>query len=246
MAEIPASLVSGVELLSLDAGNTVIFLDHERLARSSRTARFSPSVGDIDRGERLQKRRAETGDLVEPVWSHSLQPGARQWGRTVGTILEGAGLAPSDAGDLLDALWLEHTEDNFWCRVPPDLPDALARLRSAGVKVAIVSNSEGRLDALFTKRGLRDLFDDLEDSGVVGVEKPDARIFQYAMSACGVSPAATLHLGDIFATDIVGARNAGVRCALIDPLGHYEGAHPEVPRVPGVAAVAEALLTFRR
>ncbi len=246
MSEVPTHLVSGVELLSLDAGNTVIFLDHQRLARSSRTARFSPSVADIDRGERLQKRRAETGDLVDPAWLHAEEPGARQWGRTVAPILDGAGLPAADAGDLLVTLWREHTEENFWCRVPDDLPEALRRVRDAGIKVAIVSNSEGRLDALFRRIGLRDLFDDLEDSGVVGVEKPDAKIFEYAMEACGVTKAATLHLGAIFATDILGARNAEIRHALIDPLGQYEGAHPDVVRVPGVAAVADAVLTLRR
>ena len=51
-----------------------------------------------------------------------------------------------------------------------------------------------------------------------------------------------LHLGDVFATDILGARAAGLRHALIDPHGHYAGRHLDVPRVPGVVEVACAIL----
>jgi len=239
-------LVSGVELLSLDAGNTVIFLDHERLARSSRRAVFAPSASDIDRGEREQKKRAETGALVDVEWKFVGEKGAPQWGRTVATILSAAGLSNEHLAETLNSLWVEHVERNFWCNVPVNLADALGEVRAHGVRVAIVSNSEGRLDGLFRSIGLRDLFDDLQDSGVIGIEKPDARIFERAMNACGASPASTLHLGDMFATDILGARNAKIRAALIDPLGHYEGMHPDVDRVPGVVAVAKALVAAKK
>ena len=53
------------------------------------------------------------------------------------------------------------------------------------------------------------------------------------------------HLGDIFATDVLGARAAGCRHALIDPFGHYEGLHADVVRVQGVVPVADALTTAR-
>jgi FMN phosphatase YigB (HAD superfamily) len=53
-----------------------------------------------------------------------------------------------------------------------------------------------------------------------------------------------LHLGDVVATDVVGARAAGLRAALLDPFGHYVGQHPDVPRVPSVAEVARAIFTL--
>jgi putative hydrolase of the HAD superfamily len=109
------------------------------------------------------------------------------------------------------------------------------------VKVAIVSNSEGALERLFRDLGILGAFDLVVDSGKVGVEKPDPRIFRMAMDHFGVRPERTLHLGDVFATDILGARAAGIRHALIDPYGHYAGRHPEVPRVPGAVEVARAI-----
>lgn len=205
-----------------------------------------PSARDIDRGEREQKKRAETGALVDVEWKFVGEKGGLQWGRTVATILSAAGLSTDYLPDALNSLWTEHIEQNFWCNVPANLVDALGEVRGSGVRVAIVSNSEGRLDGLFRSIGLRDLFDDVQDSGVVGIEKPDARIFERAIAACGASRETTLHLGDIFATDILGARNAKIRAALIDPLGHYEGMHPDVDRVSGVAAVAKAIVDAKK
>ena len=56
-----------------------------------------------------------------------------------------------------------------------------------------------------------------------------------------MSPARALHLGDNFATDILGARTAGIRMALVDPFGHHAGRHLEVPRVTGAREVADAI-----
>ena len=118
---------------------------------------------------------------------------------------------------------------------------ALDDIRARGVKVAIISNSEGMLERLFTDLDVLRHFDLVVDSGKVGVEKPDPRIFRVALDRFGVSPEHALHLGDMFSTDILGARAAGIRHALIDPYRHYAGRHLDVPRVPGVVEVARAI-----
>lgn len=239
---IDPALVRGVDLLCLDAGNTVIFLDHARLAGILREATgVVVEPGVLIEAEGEAKRRAETGELHDCTWSFRARPGAPGWGRMVGTIALVAGLAPEKVPALLDAAWPQHEARNLWCKVPDGLGAALDAIRARGKKVAIISNSEGMLDRLFLDLGIRDHFDRIVDSGLVGVEKPDPRIFRVALDAFGVPPERALHLGDIFATDVLGARAAGLRCALIDPYDHYAGLHPDVPRVPGVVAVARAL-----
>ncbi|HEY1957631.1 MAG TPA: HAD-IA family hydrolase, partial [Polyangiaceae bacterium] len=118
----------------------------------------------------------------------------------------------------------------------------MAALRARGVKVAVVSNSEGMLESLFDELGILGYFDAVVDSGKAGVEKPEARIFEIACERTKTVAQRALHLGDTVATDIDGARNAGMRAALVDPFGHYVGLYPEVPRVEGVVAAARALL----
>lgn len=235
-----------VDLLCLDAGNTVIFLDHARLAALLAESGLDVSRDALVRVEGEAKRLAETDEMLDVAWAFRHRPGAPAWGRMVGTIAARAGLDASLVPALLARVWPEHERLNLWSRVPEDLPPALDALRDAGVPVCLVSNSEGMLDRLFRELGIRDRFDLLLDSGVVGVEKPDRRIFELALSHFDVPAARALHLGDVFATDILGARAAGIPHALLDPFGHYEGRHPDVPRVESAAAVARGIVAARR
>jgi putative hydrolase of the HAD superfamily len=161
------------------------------------------------------------------------------------TTLHRAGLPVAQIPPVLEALWEEHRERNFWSLVPPGTKRALDRVRVLGVRVAVVSNSEGMLANLFDDLGLTSAFDLVLDSGVVGIEKPDVRIFRLALDRFEVPPERTLHLGDTFATDVVGARAARIRVALVDPFGHFEHQHHDVPRVPGAPEVAEAIAEAR-
>lgn len=234
-------MIEDADLLCLDAGNVVIFLDHARLANMV----GGVTAEELVRAEGEAKRLAETGGLLDVEWSAKSKPGAAGWGRMVGTIAKLGGLPDSAVPALLDAAWEAHLVLNLWSKVPEGLGPALDRIRDQGVKVAIMSNSEGMLDRLFEDLGIAKHFDLVVDSGKVGVEKPDARIFQIAMDHFGISNDRTLHLGDTFATDIVGARNAKIRYALIDPFGHYAGRHADVPRAAGVVEVADAIFRIR-
>jgi putative hydrolase of the HAD superfamily len=235
-------LVRGVRLLSLDAGNTVIFLDHARLADLARRPGFETDAATLIRTEGAAKRRHARADLVRVPWAHEAEPGARGWGSMVATIVAEAGFPAAELPAFLERAWKEHVQKNLWWLVPEGFSAAIAEVRARGIKVVLVSNSEGMLDRLFAELGILADFDLLLDSGKVGVEKPDPRIFQIALERFGVAPDAALHLGDIYTTDITGARAAKMRAALVDPHEHYDGMFEDVPRVPGVVAVARALI----
>jgi len=245
MRDIDPALVRDVDLLCLDAGNTVVFLDHERLARACAREGFATGADALIRAEGAMKLALEQGAGTEVAWSQSHVPSARGWGLVVGTLLRLAGLDSGRLGPVLDALWKEHRALNLWSLVPGGLVPALERLRARGVPVAIVSNSEGKLAELLDGLGILGAFDLVIDSGVVGVEKPDPRIFRIALDRFGVPPERALHLGDSFGPDVLGARSAGIRAALIDPHGHLAGRHPDVPRVPGAPEVACAIAESR-
>ena len=245
MRGVPPDLIRDVDVLSLDAGNTVIFLDHPRLASLCRGLGFDVRAERLVAAEGETKHAHERGTLIDVPWNGAHLPGARGWGSVVGTILVSAGLEIARASAVLESIWLEHLVRNLWSLVPPGLVDALAEARRRGVGVVVVSNSEGHLEELFRDLGILSAFDAVIDSGVVGVEKPDPRIFRVALERCGGSADRALHLGDSFPTDVLGARAAGIRVALVDPLGHLAGRHDDVPRVPGAAEVARALASAR-
>ena len=96
-------LVRGVRLLSLDAGNTVIFLDHARLARWAAERGFAVTAGTLIRTEGEAKLLQERGKMLDVAWDGRHLPGALGWGRTVGTILHRAGVPEDTVRDWLGA-----------------------------------------------------------------------------------------------------------------------------------------------
>jgi HAD superfamily hydrolase (TIGR01549 family) len=59
--------------------------------------------------------------------------------------------------------------------------------------------------------GIDRAVDALVTSGDVGAQKPDPAIFRCALRRIGVAAEDTVMIGDVWATDVVGARRAGVR-----------------------------------
>ena len=216
-------------LLCLDAGNTVIFIDHARVSAWLSAHGLSASAESLIAAEGEAKRLQETGELHPFVWAGQDAPGARGWGGMVGTTIARAGVGAEAVESLLPALWKEHVRWNLYTRVPEGLGEALDTMRSLGVRVAIVSNSEGMLEGLFAALGIDEHFDAVLDSGKLGVEKPDPRIFEAALTRFGVPASRALHLGDTYATDVLGARAAGIRAALIESVPPLRGAPPGRP-----------------
>ena len=120
------------------------------------------------------------------------------------------------------------------------MPAALDRLRAAGHRLVVVSNANGTLHAHFARLDLARRFDVLIDSADEGVEKPDPRIFQIALERSGARAETTLHAGDFYHVDVVGARAAGLQAWLIDAADLY-GDH-DVARVPSLAALVDRVL----
>jgi len=234
--------LSCIRLLSLDAGNTVIFLDHPRIAAWLGAEGYSVTARALVDGEGTAKRLQEQGALTSVDWEGKNLPGARGWGGMIGTMIREAGVPEEKLVTLLPKLWVEHVKKNLYSLVPEGLGPALDAVRERGVKVVVVSNSEGMLDRLFGELGILGHFDLIADSGKLGFEKPDPRIFEHVLTAFGVQAEEALHLGDSIATDVEGARRAGVRVMLVDPYGHCAGRALEVPRVSGVVEVAQAIL----
>jgi FMN phosphatase YigB (HAD superfamily) len=131
----------------------------------------------------------------------------------------------------------------LWSYVLPGVPEALAELRRARLRLVVVSNSDGTVERGLAEVGLRGLVDVVVDSHLVGFEKPDPRIFSHALSIFGSDPARTLHVGDTYAADIVGARAAGVHALLLDP--HGDWGDVDCPVTTDVPALARRLLELR-
>ena len=101
-------------------------------------------------------------------------------------------------------------------RVFPDVEETLREVRAHGVHIGIISNWDERLRPLLQDLGLAAWFDSATISCEVGVEKPDAAIFQAALRLSGVPAVETVHIGDSYDEDVRGAEAIGMRAVLIN------------------------------
>jgi putative hydrolase of the HAD superfamily len=98
----------------------------------------------------------------------------------------------------------------------PDVIPALSGLRARHLRLAVVSNFDGRLTPICQGLEIAGFFDAVIMSSQVGCAKPDPEIFAIALERVGVSSAEAFHIGDSEALDLEGAQAAGMRALLID------------------------------
>lgn len=132
-------------------------------------------------------------------------------------ILSHAAVARSEGTvTALADLHAYHAASNLWEYVPDDVLPALAALRELGLRIVVVSNANGTLRAHLDRIGMTSRFDVVLDSADEGVEKPDPRFFEIALEKSGARRDTTIHVGDLYYVDVMGARAAGLRGVLLD------------------------------
>lgn len=139
------------------------------------------------------------------------------------------------------AAW--HAEDgraHLWDQPIEGVEPALRRLSAAGLPVGVVSNSDGRVEDALERAGLAAHFPVIVDSGVVGVAKPDPRIFDTALAALDLDPARTWYVGDTVVYDVAAADAAGLTSWIVDHRGQHTHGHPRT--VASLGALADVAL----
>jgi putative hydrolase of the HAD superfamily len=106
-------------------------------------------------------------------------------------------------------------------RAVPEAQATIRRVKAAGLVVGVISNSNGNAHALLEQAGLSADLDFVIDSALVGVEKPDPRIFELAVRQAGVAAREAAYVGDLYSVDVVGSRAAGLHPILLDPRGYW-------------------------
>lgn len=85
--------------------------------------------------------------------------------------------------------------------------------------LVLVSNFYGNVEEVLRDFDIRKYFNGVIESAVVGVRKPDSRIFRLGVVALGFSPGEVLVVGDSFRKDILPARQIGCRTAWLKGRG---------------------------
>jgi len=232
-----------IDTLFLDAGGTLISMNFERIATEL------GALGHRCEPEALARAEAAS----RPRISRALASGGSTEGRDtfsvyVDLVLRRVFSLADDAraelvSRLVPRIRFPGRSLELWSAVLPGVAEALAQLREAGFRLVVVSNADGTVEEGLTRAGLRPHLHAVVDSTVVGFEKPDPRIFSHALSLFDSDPARTLHVGDMYAADIVGARAAGVHALLLDP--HGDWGEVDCPVARDVPTLARRLIEIR-
>jgi FMN hydrolase / 5-amino-6-(5-phospho-D-ribitylamino)uracil phosphatase len=188
-------------IVTFDAGQTVIDLDLAFLAGRLTERGVAVEIPALAAAAPAAWRHYDA--LVDPAGGHP-------WRELMTALLAGAGVVADRIGPLVDWLWHEQPRANLWRAQIPGMVALARELTGRGVRVAILSNSEGRLAELLAEIGIADAFAAIIDSGRVGVEKPDRRIFDHALAVLGATRPG-IHVGDSWPADVAGALGAGWR-----------------------------------
>ncbi|MCL2136311.1 MAG: HAD-IA family hydrolase [Coriobacteriia bacterium] len=111
-----------------------------------------------------------------------------------------------------------------------DVEKNLADLSARGLKLGLISNWDKSLVPVMRDLGLDQYFTIMISSTDVGMHKPDAAIFHYALGQLDVLPQEAIHVGDHLTADVQGALDAGLHAVYID---RYES-HPEYGLAPRI------------
>jgi HAD superfamily hydrolase (TIGR01509 family) len=200
-----------------DAGGTLINPDYARVVGVMERV-----LGRAPRAAAFVEAEYAGRAAVEAVMADaSASSDGERWTIHFVAMFAALGYGPDEISRLSPHVVAEHRRANLWTEPIPGTAEALASLRGAGFIVGCVSNADGTVDRLLAGAGLAGHLEFIVDSGAVGIEKPDPRIFALALELAGVPPADALYVGDLYPVDVVGARRAGIEPVLLDPLGRY-------------------------
>ena len=209
----------GIKAIFFDAGGTLIHLDSSHICGlindelesqpSPAIFRHAQFVAMSRVAELVAAGRGSTENLKREFYS---------------TLLPKIGVSESRLAGAIECVLKTALAEMLWRTADESTASALDQLKERGLILAVVSNSDGRIERAFEQAGLTSYFDFFIDSFLVGVEKPDPAIFQLAIERAAVAPHEAAYVGDLYDVDVMGARAAGLVPVLYDPYNLNKGA----------------------
>ena len=225
----------------LDAGGVFVLPDPDRILGAFTRAECSVPRGVLADAHYRAAARFHVGRDVETCWTEA-------WLEYLQTYVDECGVPPDRRDEAHLHLDSEFADAALWIDPGPGSREGLQALAETGVRLGIISNADGMMGSRLAQLELCQVgpgigveIECVVDSGNVGVMKPDPRIFHAAIDLLGLDPDQVWYVGDMPAIDVVGARRAGIRPYLMDPLSLHLDAGFE--RISSLAALAELIAT---
>lgn len=220
---------AALKAIFFDVGNTLLFPDRSYILTPLRQRNVNPSLSQWHAIERITKKEFDA--IVE----HGGPADHGFWSIFYSHLLEELKIQDEAARDsMVNATRVSAN----WREIRPGTREALQRIGTR-YPLGVISNADGKIDAVLGSCGIADLFASITDSGVVGYEKPHPAIFEAALRKMTVGPEESLYVGDMYSVDYLGAKRAGMQAMLFDVSGAYR--ESGLPRVESLEELEEKL-----
>lgn len=218
-----------IEAIFFDVGYTLLFPNHEKTLAPLWNRGIHPTVAQLGGAERVARQE------LDLLLAQARKIDQQYWETYYGYLLRSLGI--NDVSLRLELVSLIRTSSN-WTRISPGTIDVLESFKKQ-YRLAVISNSDGRMDEVLVRVGLGKYFEKVIDSGNVGHEKPAPQIFQAALSALSITADRAAYVGDIYSVDYLGAQKVGINAVLMDVNGVY--ATRNVPRIESLDELRAAI-----
>ncbi|MFZ1057795.1 MAG: HAD family hydrolase, partial [Candidatus Rokuibacteriota bacterium] len=204
-----------IRALFFDAGNTLLRINYAAIAEQLALRGIRKSHEAVAQAEYRARVR------LDP----HLAPGSSTESRSVAGyyfryVLEELGITDPETVQAVAEWRKEYNPPvGLWHIPDPEAETALRLARDTGCVAGVISNSNGSVRSILEETGLAAHLQFILDSAVVGVEKPDPRIFLMGLAEARVAPGEAVYIGDLYSVDVLGARAAGMEAVLLDPGG---------------------------
>ena len=203
------------QAIFFDAGSTLIQITPRR----QRTRFALASMGFAVQPGALEDAMSQVEERLSQAFDHvyTREQEADYWRQCYRGIMEA--LEIPDEGDSLWPLLQERSFYTEWTTVYPEVHSVL-KLLKPGHKLGLISNAFPSLKELWDVLDLSGYFDSLVISALVGVSKPDPRIYELALEDLGVEAKDSLFIDDM-EKNVLAAEKLGFASFLIDRKGEY-------------------------
>jgi putative hydrolase of the HAD superfamily len=214
---------SRIEAILFDAGQTFLYPDFPFLKNLLAEYGVTTDILPLQRGAALAR---------EKIFRYREK---ENWKDYLTFWMQYVGAPEAALPEILTRILERHRREHLWNWPDPAAAEVFAKLKNRGYRLGVISNSDGSIERSMKKFGFAPFFECMIDSHVVGIEKPDPRIFELALQQLGLPRVRGLpaercvYVGDNYDRDVIGARRAGLAPVLFDPFEVV--AEKDVPRI---------------
>jgi len=226
-------MTSKLKVIFFDVGNTLLFPNRERIHAPLAERGVDVKTDHLCDLERRIKNQFDSLMIADGNHDHGF------WRMFYTQLFKEIDLEDSA---LCDQLVTNIRDSGNWDQIRPGTREKLEDV-ARSYRIAVISNADGRIDAVLRRCGIHDCFLSITDSGLVGYEKPHPEIFVQALKTLNAAPDESLYVGDVYSVDYLGATGTGMQAVLMDVSGAYK--YKGVPRVESLEELQSWLGTHR-